>query len=279
MNLFGNDLNIPLSGNWKFRISGENLAYSLSAFGKNQIPSQLFNGMIHPLLNLKVKGVIWYQGESNASRAYRYRELFPAMINCWRNYWEQPDMPFLFVQIANFKAPNPEPGESEWAELREAQLMTLSLPNTGMTVTIDIGDANDIHPRNKQDVGYRLAINALKIAYNKNVVSMGPIYRSMEKNDRKIILNFDHTGSGLEIKDKYGYLKGFTIAGEDKKFHWAKAWLDGNRVVVYSDKVTSPVAVRYGWADNPDDVNLYNKEGLPASPFRTDNWKGITEVK
>ena len=256
MNVVGKDVNISLSGNWNFRISGENLSYTLSTFGKNAIPSQLFYGMIHPLLNLKVKGVIWYQGESNTPRAYRYRELFPTLINCWRSYWNQPDMPFLFVQIANFKAPNPEPGESEWAELREAQLMTLSMPNTGMAVAIDIGEANDIHPRNKQDVGYRLAMNALKVAYNKNVVRMGPVYRSMEKKEGKIMLSFDHIGSGLEIKDKYGYLKGFSIAGEDKKFHWAKAYMEGERVVVYSENVPSPVAVRYGWADNPDDGNL-----------------------
>ena len=238
----------------------------------NEIHSSLFNGMINPLLNLAVKGAIWYQGETNASEGILYRTLFPNMINCWRDKWHQPDMPFLFVQLANYKDEPSEPGKSNWASLREAQSMTLSLPNTGMAVIIDIGEAKNIHPKNKQDVGYRLALNALKVAYGKDIVYCGPIYKSMEIEGDKIALSFDHIGSGLMAKEKYGYLKAFAIAGDDKKFYWAKAEIKGDKVIVYSDKVTKPVAVSYAWADNPGEVNLYNKEGLPASPFRTDGW-------
>jgi sialate O-acetylesterase len=165
------------------------------------------------------------------------------------------------------------PKQSSWAGLREAQTMTLSVPKTGMAVIIDIGEAKDIHPRNKDDVGYRLSLAAQKIAYGKDLVYSGPVFRSMEINGDKAILEFDHVGSGLVAKDKYGYLKSFSIAGPDKNFVWAKAYLaPGNTVVVTSDAVKNPVAVRYAWADNPDDANLYNLEGLPASPFRTDNW-------
>jgi sialate O-acetylesterase len=238
----------------------------------NSYHTSLFNGMINPLLNLGVKGAIWYQGESNAYEGILYRTLFPNMIECWRTKWKQPDMPFFFVQLANYMEDKPEPGESNWAKLREAQLMTLSYPNTGMAVIIDIGDAKDIHPKNKQDVGYRLALNALKMLYGKDIVFSGPIYKTMEINGDKVILSFNHTGSGLVAKDRYGYVKSFAVAGEDKKFYWAKAEIKDNKVIVSSDKVAKPVAVRYAWADNPADANLYNKEGLPASPFRTDSW-------
>jgi sialate O-acetylesterase len=154
--------------------------------------------------------------------------------------------------------------------------MTLKLPATGMAVIIDIGEADNIHPKNKQDVGKRLALAALKIAYGKDIVYSGPIYKSMTVSGNKIIVDFDNTGSGLNCHDRYGYVKGFSIAGSDRKFHWAKAYIENNKVVVYCDKVNNPVAIRYGWANNPDDVNLYNNEGLPASPFRTDEWPGIT---
>jgi len=242
----------------------------------NNYHSSLYNGMIHPLLNFAIKGAIWYQGESNASQAYLYRSLFPNMIECWRNKWKQPELPFLFVQLANYRDELPKPAESDWAELREAQLMTLALPNTGMAVIIDIGEAKDIHPRNKQDVGYRLALSALKIAYDRQVVHSGPIYRSMEVDGDKAILSFNHVGSGLVAKDKYGYLKAFSVTGEDRQFHWAKAEIKGDKVIVRSDKVIRPVAVRYAWANNPADANFYNMEGLPATPFRTDDWEGIT---
>ena len=249
---------------------------SSTALKPNSEPCLLFNGMIHPLLNLGVKGVIWYQGESNAPRAYQYRELFPLMIEDWRQKWGYPEMPFLFVQLANFRAVKEEPGESDWAELREAQRMTLDLPNTGMAVIIDIGEAGNIHPGNKQDVGKRLALAAMKIAYGKDIVHSGPIFKEMRIEGKQAILSFNHTGSGLMAKDRYGYLKGFAIAGPDKIFHWARAMIQDDEVIVSCDWVDEPVAVRYGWADNPDDVNLYNAEGLPASPFRTDDWPGIT---
>lgn len=238
----------------------------------NKVHTSLYNGMIHPIIDLPVKGVIWYQGESNGYEGILYRTLFPNMIACWRDKWNQPDLPFLFVQLANYKEAPEEPGDSNWAKLREAQLMTLAVPNTAMTVAIDVGDAKDIHPKDKQTVGYRLSRNALKQVYGKSIVDSGPIYSSMQKEGNKIILNFKHVEGGLVAKDKYGYLKSFAVAGQDRKFYWAKAMIKDDQVVVYSDKVSNPVAVRYGWAENPEDANLYNAEGFPASPFRTDDW-------
>jgi sialate O-acetylesterase len=241
-------------------------------------PAGLFNAMVAPLIPYTIRGAIWYQGESNAGRAYQYRDLFPTMIKSWWNTWQeqggQEDFPFLFVQLANYMAVKDEPGDSAWAELREAQLMTLELPNTGMAVTIDIGEAKDIHPKNKQDVGKRLALWALANTYGKDVVYSGPLYKSMLKKDNRIILSFDHVGDGL-VAQGGEPLKGFAIAGADRKFIWAEAKIEGNRILVSSDKITDPVAVRYGWADNPV-CNLYNKAGLPASPFRTDTWPGAT---
>ena len=233
-------------------------------------PTQLYNGMIAPLVPFAIKGAIWYQGESNAGNAMGYRRQFPAMIRNWREDWGY-DFPFLFVQLANFMQRNEQPEESSWAELREAQLMTLSLPKTGMAVIIDIGEANDIHPRNKQDVGARLALSAEKVAYGRDVVHSGPIFDSMKVEGDKVRLTFKHTGGGLAAKDGQP-LKGFAVAGEDRRFAWAEAKIDGNTVVVSSAVVPNPVAVRYGWANNPE-ANLYNKEGLPASPFRTDDWE------
>jgi len=242
--------------------------------GHFQSPSGLYNAMIAPLIPYGIGGVIWYQGEANAGRAYQYRTIFPAMIKNWRNDWGQNNFPFLFVQLANFRAVNPQPAESDWAELREAQLMTLALPNTGMAVIIDIGDAKNIHPKNKQDVGKRLALWALARSYGKELVYSGPIYKSMKIKGNKIILYFDHVGGGL-IAGGDEPLKGFAIAGADRKFVWADAKMDGDNIVVSSDEVSSPVAVRYAWADNPV-CNLYNEQRLPASPFRTDKWPGIT---
>ena len=186
-------------------------------------------------------------------------------------------MPFMFVQLANFMEAPGKPGESTWAELREAQSMALSLPGTGMAVAIDIGEADDINPINKQDVGKRLALAALNIAYGSDIVFSGPIYKDMILAGDNAILSFEHVGGGLKAKNRYGYLNGFAIAGEDRVFHWARAHIKGDKVFVFSDKVKQPVAVRYGWADNPADVNLYNMEGLPASPFRTDDWPGVTQ--
>lgn len=237
------------------------------------LPSGLYNAMIAPLIPYGIKGAIWYQGESNAPRAYQYRKLFPAMIKNWRKDWGQGDFPFLFVQLANWAPKSEEPYDDYWSELREAQTMTLSLKNTGMAVAIDIGDPISIHPTNKQEVGRRLALNALSIAYGKKLTYSGPMYRAMEPEYGTIVLVFDHIGGGLVAKD--GALKGFTIAGEDKKFVPAEAKIVGNNVIVSSPDVKDPVAVRYSWAINPDG-NLYNKAGLPASPFRTDDWPGVT---
>jgi sialate O-acetylesterase len=238
-------------------------------------PSGLYNAMISPLVPYAIKGAIWYQGESNAGRAYQYRTLFPTMIRNWREVWEQGDFPFLFVQLANFMAVQEQPAEdSAWAELREAQLMTLSLPNTGMAVIIDVGEADDIHPRNKQDVGARLALAARAVAYGQDIVSSGPIYDDMRVDGDRVVLSFGHVGGGLTARGG-GPLTGFAICGPDRRFVRADARIRGDRVIVSSDEVPEPVAVRYGWANNPV-CNLYNTEGLPASPFRTDDWPGVT---
>jgi sialate O-acetylesterase len=267
---------LPLAGDWKYQI--EKIQSAGSSVGPNAYPTLLYNAMLHPLLNLGIQGAIWYQGESNAGRAYQYRTAFPLMITDWRTHWKQGNFPFLFVQLASFNSAN---GDSEhgstWAELREAQTMTLALPHTGMAVTTDIGEAKDIHPRNKQDVGKRLAAIALHDVYGKNIEFSGPAYEAMKVEGKNIRISFTHVGSGLLAKDKYGYLKGFEIAGADQKFHYAKAWIEGNTVVVSSDQVSNPVAVHFAWADNPEDANLFNKDGFPAVPFRTDTWKGITE--
>jgi sialate O-acetylesterase len=269
---------IPLTGQWQYKPSVLSTDFGLKEIGPNAFPSQLYNAMIAPLIHFAIKGAIWYQGESNADEAAKYKTMFPAMIKNWRNKWGD-DFPFIWVQLANFMDAVAEPAESAWAELRDAQHSTLKLPQTGEAVIIDIGEAKDIHPRNKKDVGYRLALAAEKVAYNKDIVHSGPVYKSMQVQGDKIILSFDHIGNGLVAKDKYAYLRGFTIAGEDKKFVWAQAQIVGNTIVVHNAFVKKPVAVRYAWANNPDDANLYNADGLPASPFRTDNWLMITEGK
>jgi sialate O-acetylesterase len=270
---------ISLAGDWLYKASVLTTQFNVRNTGPNAFPSQLYNAMIAPLTNFQIKGAIWYQGEANTSEAYAYRNLFPGMITNWRSKWND-NFPFLWVQLANFMQPVVQPSESEWAELREAQHMTLKLPRTGESVAIDVGEANDIHPKNKQDVGKRLALAALKVAYEKDGIYSGPVFQSMEVKENKIILNFAHQGSGLvSTGDKYGYLKGFAIAGADQHFVWAKAYIEGDKVVVFSNEVKQPMAVRYAWGDNPDDANLYNKEGLPASPFRTDTWKGLTMKK
>jgi sialate O-acetylesterase len=261
---------IDLKGTWQYKLGAVMDPLPPKTFIEWR-PLGLYNGMIAPLLNYTIKGVIWYQGESNTARPLEYQRLFPAVITDWREKWNQGDFPFLYVQLANFMEVKNQPTESNWAELREAQLKTLDVPNTGMAVAIDIGEWNDIHPLNKADVGKRLALAALKVAYgDKEVVYSGPIYQSMRINDNKIILTFTHIGSGLVIQEG-SELNHFAIAGADKKFVWAKAKIKGNKIIVWNDKITNPVAVRYAWADNPDSANLYNKEGLPASPFRTDD--------
>jgi sialate O-acetylesterase len=261
---------IDLKGPWQYKLGATMEPLQPKTFIEWQ-PLGLYNGMIAPLLNYTIKGVIWYQGESNTGRPLEYQKLFPALIADWRQKWNQGDFAFLYVQLANFMEAKDQPSESNWAELRQAQLKTLAVPNTGMAVAIDIGEWNDIHPLNKEDVGKRLALAAQRVAYgDKNVVYLGPIYQSMKTEGNKIILTFTNTGSGLIAKGG-GELKYFAIAGPDKQFVWAKAKIEDNKVVVWSDKVTNPVTVRYAWADNPEGANLYNKEGLPASPFTTDD--------
>ena len=269
------DHNISLVGSWKYKVG---IVKFNAVLSPNSYPTLLYNAMIHPLVPFAIKGAIWYQGESNAERAKQYRRVFPDLIKDWRAHWNQGDFPFLFVQLANFKKPDSIPVESDWAELREAQTMTLALPNTGMAVTTDVGEALDIHPKNKQTVGLRLALAGLKVAYQKDIVYTGPVYQSMNVEGNKVTLTFDQIGSGIKIKDKYGYLKGFAIAGEDHQFHWATGKITGvNTLQISSSEVLHPVAVRYAWSNNPEDANLYNSADLPASSFRTDNWKGITQ--
>jgi sialate O-acetylesterase len=268
--LTSGDQTIDLKGNWQYQTGAAVSPLPNGSAPPQYQPIGLFNGMIAPLLNYSIKGVIWYQGESNAGKAAEYRTLFPTLIRNWRKKWQEGNFPFLYVQLANFMEAKREPSESGWAELREAQRNTLSLPNTGMAVITDLGEWNDIHPLNKEDVGKRLALAAEKIAYgDSKVVYSGPLYQSMSKEGSKIILHFTNTGSGLIAKGG-GDLQHFAIAGSDHKYQWAKAKIEGNKVIVWNDSIKDPVSVRYAWADNPEGANLYNKEGLPASPFRTD---------
>ncbi len=231
-------------------------------------PANLWNGMVAPLVPYAMRGVIWYQGESNASRAVQYQTLFPTMIQAWRTQWGQADLPFLFVQLANFRARKPQPAESAWAELREAQRLTLALPNTGMAVAIDIGEAKDIHPKNKQDVGKRLAAWALHHTYRrKAVVPSGPLFQRAQSKGKAMVLHFEYA-EGLGTADDRAP-RGFAVAGRDKRWLWAEARIEGTTVVVTHPDGKKVKYVRYGWADNPD-VNLVNGAGLPASPFRAD---------
>jgi sialate O-acetylesterase len=262
---------IDLQGKWYYRIGAQSKPLMGQTF-INWKPAGLYNAMLHPLVKYGIKGVVWYQGEANTGKADEYKRLLPALINDWRKSWNQGDYPFLYVQLPNFMESKPEPSESDWARLREAQLKTLSVANTAMVVAIDLGEWNDIHPLNKKDVGARLALAAQNIAYNqKQVIYSGPIFKSMKIDGNKIILTFDHIGTGLNSKEA-DHLVGFAIAGDNRKFAWANAKIEGNTIVVWSDTLTNPVAVRYAWADNPAGANLYNSAGLPASPFRTEDW-------
>ncbi|MCD4710947.1 MAG: 9-O-acetylesterase [Bacteroidales bacterium] len=262
---------IILAGQWKYRIAYR--FQKILMMFNYRTPSVLYNGMLHPLKNMAIKGAIWYQGESNQSRAVQYRTIFPGMIEDWRATWMQGDFPFYYVQIApyNYKQ------EYTSAELREAQLLTLSkVKHTGMAVTMDIGNPDDIHPTNKRDVGRRLALWALVKDYGKELVFSGPLYREQTIEDGKIQVHFNCTGSGLLARG--GPLTHFEIAGEDQVYYPAEAVIDGETIVVSAEEVTSPVAVRYGWS-NTAEPNLFNKEGLPASSFCTDSWKRVTEGK
>ncbi|RYY33460.1 MAG: 9-O-acetylesterase [Sphingobacteriaceae bacterium] len=273
----GGDEPIGLNGSWSYNVINkinEIPGMPYKPDGPNR-PTVLYNAMVNPIINYTIKGVIWYQGESNAGKAYQYRELFPLLINDWRTKWVQGAFPFYFVQLANFMPKDKEPVESEWAELREAQLKTLSVPNTGMAVTIDIGDGGNIHPANKQDVGRRLALIARAKTYGEKLEYAGPVYQSSKVKGNAVEVAFT-SAKGLNAKG--GKPTGFAIAGTDKKFYWADAKIEGNKVIVSSEQVPQPVAVRYGWANNPD-CNLYNEAALPASPFRTDDWQGVTFSK
>jgi sialate O-acetylesterase len=241
----------------------------------NARPANIYNGALKPTIGYGIRGAIWYQGESNAGRAYQYREMFPLMISSWREEWGQGDFPFYWVQLADFKGEKTEPAESDWAELREAQTMTQKLPNTGEAVIIDIGEGKDIHPKNKQDVGKRLARLALVDVYKQQgIAGRSPIYKSMEKDGSKIVLTFDNVGTGWRPFD-VAEPRGFAIAGADKKFVWAKAKINGQKIEVWSDEIKEPAAVRYAWADNPI-CNMFSAAGLPLTPFRTDDWEGVT---
>lgn len=239
-------------------------------------PANIYNGVLLSHMGYGIKGAIWYQGETNAGRAYQYRDLFPMLIQNWRDKWQQGKFPFYWVQLADFGQEKPQPSESGWAELREAQTMTMDrLPNTGEAVIIDVGEGKDIHPRNKLIVGQRLARWALANEYGVDIAYQSPRFESMSVEEGKAILSFKHVHQGWRPFDVQKPI-GFAIAGEDKKFVWADAEiLEDNRIAVSSDKVSEPVAVRYAWADNPR-CNMYDQVGLPLTPFRTDEWPGLT---
>lgn len=279
--LFAGKDTIDLKGTWQYKVGEVYIPRSGPGGGgiaaQNQ-PTALYNAMVAPVINYTIKGFLWYQGESNSTRAEEYAKLQPAQILDWRNKWKQGDLPFLYVQLPGFMDYNYLSVESQWAEFREAQLKSLSVPNTAMAVAIDLGEWNDIHPDNKKDVGERLALAAEKLAYGENIVYSGPVYQSSKTEGNKIIISFNHTGSGLITNDGEELCE-FAIAGADKKFVWAKAKIDGDKIIVWNNEIPNPVYVRYAWADNPVNPNLYNKDarpdgsvgrGLPASPFRTD---------
>ena len=268
----GND-SIDLRGDWLYKVGQVfRPAFNEPGTGYQPIsmqnePAGLYNTMVAPLINCRIKGILWYQGETNSNRPQEYKKLLPALINDWRNKWQQGNIPFLYVQLPNFMEVQYLPSESQWAELRFSQLKTLSVANTAMVVTIDAGEWNDIHPLEKKVVGERLALAAQKLAYgNDKIVYSGPIYKSSVKDADSIKIEFDHIGSGLTIKGG-GDLNHFAIAGTDRKFVWAEARIEDNHVIVWSDEIKDPIYVRYAWADNPEGANLYNNEGLPASPF------------
>jgi len=272
---------IDLKGYWQYKVgevyaqrsdfngvSGSGFSAQNQRFSEQNQPAALYNAMLAPATHYTIKGFLWYQGESNTGRAAGYAKLQPALIADWRDQWQQGDLPFLYVQLPGFGDYHYLPVESHWAELREAQLHSLSVPHTAMAVAIDLGEWNDIHPDRKKEVGHRLALTAAQLAYGDDLVSSGPLYRSATVKDGKMILSFDDTGGGLITQDGEDPQE-FAIAGADKKFVWANVRIEGDQVVVWSDAVKDPKYIRYAWADDPVNPNLYNKEGLPASPFRT----------
>jgi sialate O-acetylesterase len=271
--MIANGQNIDLKGTWQYKVGEVFEPRTMGGGGgfsaQNQ-PTALFNAMVAPLKNQTAKGFLWYQGETNADQPKAYKKLLPALINDWRAQWGLGELPFFYVQLPNYMDVNYLPEESNWAEMREAQLQALSVPNTAMAVTIELGEWNDIHPLNKKDVGERLALCALNMVYgDKTLEYMGPIFQSAKIEGNKIVASFTHTGSGLISIDGEPLYR-FEIAGADRKFVWADAKIVGTTVEVWSERVQEPKYIRYAWSDNPDGANLYNKEGLPASPFRTD---------
>ena len=261
---------IDLRGDWFYKVGQAfrpAIAQTAPVLDMQNEPTGLYNTMVAPAINYQIKGYLWYQGETNAGRPAEYRQLLPALIADWRNKWQQGSLPFLFVQLPNFMEAQYLPSESNWAELRFSQFKSLSVPNTAMAVTIDAGEWNDIHPLEKKVVGERLALAARKLAYgNDKIEYSGPLYKSITREGDKLIIEFDHTGTGLIVRGG-GDLKHFALAGADRKFVWADAAIEKNHVVVRSDEIPEPVYVRYGWSDNPECANLYNSAGLPASPF------------
>tara|TARA_R110000796_G_scaffold104102_1_gene213723 strand:+ start:82076 stop:84064 length:1989 start_codon:yes stop_codon:yes gene_type:complete len=281
--LFTEKDTIDLKGYWQYKVGEVFKPFDFSAFSKENSeqpstriiqpqnePTSLYNAMIAPFKQYPLKGIIWYQGESNTGNPEIYNKYMQALITGWRTIFNNPNIPFIYAQLPNFMDVSYTPTESNWALLRESQLMALSNPNTAMAVTIDLGEWNDIHPDNKKDVGERMALAALKLAYHENLIYSGPIFESYTIEDHKIILSFSNIGSGLMSNDGEE-LSEFAIAGEDKKFVWAHAKIEGAKVVVWCEEIKNPKYVRYAWADNPDNPNLYNREGLPASPFRTES--------
>lgn len=272
--IVGDEAEIDLTGTWRYRTGiDQSEVQRLSARLANldRTGSGLYNGMIYPIRNYRVKGAIWYQGETNAGNPAPYADYLKALITNWRELWQWPDMPFLLVQLPNFMEKKDRPTDSGWARIRDAQFRTaLSVPHTELAVTYDAGEWNDIHPLDKKTVAHRLFLGARRLVYGEKVNASGPLYKDMQVDGDRIVLSFTETGRGLACRGKE--LKHFAIAGEDRKFVWAKAVIRGNKVVVSSPEVKHPVAVRYAWSDNPSDANLCNKDGLLASPFRTDNW-------
>ncbi len=266
----------PLAGGWRFKVGM--VSFQPDGQRINKIPTILYNRMIHPLLGFPIKGVIWYQGESNANsvqQAAEYRQLFKRMIASWRREWRgsNPEFPFLWVQLPNYgMVDSVPPAASGWATVRESQAAALSLPHTGQVVAIDLGQAEELHPRNKQDVAARLALKAREVAYGERVVSSGPTYHRHTIQGGRVTIELGNLGGGLVSRARDAAIPGFAIAGDDHRFVWANGRIEGDRVIVWSDQVPRPVAVRYLWADSPTAPALYNREGLPVAPFRTDTW-------
>ena len=258
-----------LNEEWHYKIAVDNEAFEYVEDGPNAFPSRLYNAMVAPIVGYTAKGFLWYQGENNAPRAEEYYKLFPAMISDWRQRWNKPDMPFYWVQLANYMLPDDHPSMSNWATLRDAQNKTRSLPHTGQAVIIDVGEAADIHPKDKKTVARRLARLALHYDYGmREIWAESPQPREAHVEGDEVVITFDHTASGLQVKSRYGYLCGFSVAGADGKYHWVKGSVDGHDSVRLCCKgIDRPTTARYAWADNPDDANLYNSEGLPSTPF------------